>query len=427
MSSVLPAGWEAQFWYTTDRLASVRDQGKWAQFNGVNVPNGATQICVNVSLAPGITPESDRLEVTVSTGNYKAASGLQYTNSGGHSISAVAVDEYANLVLADIAGGEALFWTFHDGQFDPARENGTIYLGDTEPSPFFGGQISVDPNPPWPGAVAIGSQDDDGVIWGTPTGGGSVSVFKDDFLPPAFGMTHEVWMRFDQIGQNVVIMQMFATDADGVTLTKDANDNITFSFDGPNLALPPEWAASTVYAKGDRATIVSGGTIQEAEVGGTSDTTEPIWPAMGDTVVDNTVTWRNFGLGINQFHNSFTHVTPSVETVSINTWNHYVLVRDSVTGEWRAYIDAVEVTSLAVAADDTTPGSFGSPKPFEISVNFDGVGEFGFPGHAFKVGAGTLFASLTGALAYPAFYYRSLTPTEILAHYNKGVELGLAP
>jgi hypothetical protein len=424
MSSVLPAGWEASFWYTDDRLASVRDQSKWAQFNGVNVPSAAVKIAVNIDLIPTLLPDSAKAKVTISTNNYKAAPGLQYTNSGGHSISAVAEDEYANLVIGDIAGGEALFWTFHDGQFDPARESGTIYLGDTEPSEFFGGPISVDPNPPWPGAVAIGSQHDDGVMWGSPAGI-APSVFKQEFLPPGFGSTHEVWMRFDQIGGNVVIMQMFATDSDGINFIKDTNDNITFTFDGPNLDLPPEWAPSTAYAQGDRVTIVSGGTIQEAEVGGTSAGTEPTWPAMNDTVVDNDITWRNFGLGINQFHNSFTYVTPSVETVSINTWNHYVLVRDSVTGEWRAYIDGVEVTSLAVAADDTTPGSFGSPKPFEISVNFDGVGRFGFPGHAFKVGAGTVFASLTGALAYPAFYWRSLTPAEILAHYNKGVELGL--
>lgn len=155
MSSVVPSGWEVAFWYTDDTLASVRDQSKWAQFNGVNVPSAAVQVAVDVASASR-TPESDRLKVTISSANYKAATGLRYTNSGGHSISALAADEYANLVLADIAGGEALFWTFHDGQFDPARENGTIYLGDTEPSPFFGGQISVDANPPWPGAVAIG-------------------------------------------------------------------------------------------------------------------------------------------------------------------------------------------------------------------------------------------------------------------------------
>lgn len=58
--------------------------------------------------------------------------------------------------------------------------------------------------------------------------------------------------------------------------------------------ITPEWALSTAYVVGDRVQAVGGdGFIYKCTTAGTSDTTEPTWPAggIGSTVVDNTVVW----------------------------------------------------------------------------------------------------------------------------------------
>lgn len=80
----VPSGWAASFWYATDSLASIHDLSKWTEFNPVGaVPTGAVRVAVNVEAAPR-TPESARLKVNVGTSDYKAATGLRYTDSGGH-------------------------------------------------------------------------------------------------------------------------------------------------------------------------------------------------------------------------------------------------------------------------------------------------------------------------------------------------------
>lgn len=54
---------------------------------------------------------------------------------------------------------------------------------------------------------------------------------------------------------------------------------------------PPAWAASTAYSVGDRVSL-SGGAVLEATVAGTSGTTAPTAPGVGNTVVDGSVTWQ---------------------------------------------------------------------------------------------------------------------------------------
>lgn len=81
-SSVLPAGWEANYWSATDRLASIHDAAKWTQIDIESIPSDAAKVLVSVTLAP--TAGAEALKVTVSTDNYKAAAGLQYTDSGSH-------------------------------------------------------------------------------------------------------------------------------------------------------------------------------------------------------------------------------------------------------------------------------------------------------------------------------------------------------
>lgn len=61
------------------------------------------------------------------------------------------------------------------------------------------------------------------------------------------------------------------------------------------------WASATVYGSGARISVVVSGTVyifQANAPGGTSGGSPPTWPTTyNDTVVDNTVTWRNDGRG----------------------------------------------------------------------------------------------------------------------------------
>lgn len=54
---------------------------------------------------------------------------------------------------------------------------------------------------------------------------------------------------------------------------------------------PPAWQAETAYVVGDQVTL-SGGEVLEATADGTSGTTEPAPPGVGNTVTDGTVTWQ---------------------------------------------------------------------------------------------------------------------------------------
>ena len=70
-------------------------------------------------------------------------------------------------------------------------------------------------------------------------------------------------------------------------------DQITVSLSAVNS----DWAASTAYSASDRVVPTSAnGYKYEAQGAGTSDSGEPTWPTtIGDTVVDNGVTWENVG------------------------------------------------------------------------------------------------------------------------------------
>ena len=57
-----------------------RSFGRWGR---ITVPAGAAKLAVNIIAAP-VTLGSQKFKYTVATSNYKAASGLQYTDSGSH-------------------------------------------------------------------------------------------------------------------------------------------------------------------------------------------------------------------------------------------------------------------------------------------------------------------------------------------------------
>ena len=85
ITPALPQGWFATFWYATDRLASIHDFAKWTQFTPPGtVPAGANKVAVNIEAIPDdLLPDSVKAKCTMETDNYKAAAGLQYTDSGG--------------------------------------------------------------------------------------------------------------------------------------------------------------------------------------------------------------------------------------------------------------------------------------------------------------------------------------------------------
>jgi hypothetical protein len=74
--------------------------------------------------------------------------------------------------------------------------------------------------------------------------------------------------------------------ADGARMLVDTNGN-------PQNPAASTWAAATGYSLGQE--VWDGTNIEIAIVAGTSGSTTPIWPAVGATVVDSSVTWLNLG------------------------------------------------------------------------------------------------------------------------------------
>jgi hypothetical protein len=79
----VPVGWTANLWYHTDPLASPFAQTGWVQTPAGGIPAVARVLAVQIEAAPSKTP-SERVSLTVSSANYKAATGLRYTDSGGN-------------------------------------------------------------------------------------------------------------------------------------------------------------------------------------------------------------------------------------------------------------------------------------------------------------------------------------------------------
>lgn len=97
----VPSGWNVNYWYSTDPLATPRATSAWIQWGGVGVPPiDAVRLLVNVISATR-TPESARLKYNVATDNYKAATGLRYTDSGSHAVSLSGTESSAIPFLSD--------------------------------------------------------------------------------------------------------------------------------------------------------------------------------------------------------------------------------------------------------------------------------------------------------------------------------------
>lgn len=89
-------------------------------------------------------------------------------------------------------------------------------------------------------------------------------------------------------------LQMGAVLDRAVTLTlyPDENGVALYEFyvvSGLASGTPAAWAAEQSYAVGDK--VSNGPAVLQCTIAGVSDTTAPTNPAVGSTVVDNTVTW----------------------------------------------------------------------------------------------------------------------------------------
>ena len=70
-----------------------------------------------------------------------------------------------------------------------------------------------------------------------------------------------------------------------------AGDLLAYNIKSFDASVSSTWVANTVYSQNDKVTpITDNGYEYIATVGGTSDSTEPVWP-WEDTVTDGTVTW----------------------------------------------------------------------------------------------------------------------------------------
>jgi len=100
----------------------------------------------------------------------------------------------------------------------------------------------------------------------------------------------------------------------------DASDNLYWLVGGDTTYAA--WVMSTAYNSGDRVIpTVENGFFYNANTTGTSDSSEPTWPTtLGDTVVDNGVTWECAGYYTN---------LPDNMVSGVSFMDQYIFVMDS--------------------------------------------------------------------------------------------------
>ncbi len=121
----------------------------------------------------------------------------------------------------------------------------------------------------------------------------SFKLFTDTSLTSAFGGTYQLTHETDLSDNPQDFVLYFGSPTSGAQLQTTTNpgvDNITLT----PTDIIPEWEASTAYALGESVEPVTPNTYRyEVTTAGTSGSSEPTWPtsAIGNTVVDGTVTW----------------------------------------------------------------------------------------------------------------------------------------
>lgn len=408
------AGYSAAIYTSTNPVASPYAGGDWDlvdEDDTVDVVDlalsaGARAVLVRVSAITEALPSKHPLRMVIGTAKEQGWNQKQRANYGyqGHNALTV-VGEYIQAVLADFEG-ETLgdFFPFQDGNLGTAATNigpsGEVFTSATSAILEFDGP------------------------WGLTKSQGKASArmgFVDS--APSRTLPNEPW-SFDGWflqnatpvgeGDHTLIGAGAAVNActlsglkidDSVKLTVKGNTGDFTNF--------PVWAASTAYAKGDRAahsTFTFG--IWEAEVGGTSGTIQPTNPAEGSTVVDNTITWRNVVNNRRDFNNGSVNTG---FTIGNGEWFYAAMVRRAEDGgDIHVYINGTHRATLASPAFETTPGTFGSPRPRELVFGYFGglhVGDLNT--HAFN-----------GKVAFCGAYPFALSDAQIAERYQRGVDLG---
>lgn len=121
-----------------------------------------------------------------------------------------------------------------------------------------------------------------------------------------------------------------------------------------------QWAADTAYSAGDTVKPTSeNGYIYKATVGGTSDSSEPTFPTtIGDTVVDNGVTWECWSVNVSESEiasgNGYTAGGQTLTSVSasMNTTDDRVEI-DADNPSWTAASGDIATTGSAVVWNST--------------------------------------------------------------------------
>lgn len=396
---------------TDDPLASLRATSLWENFDinaGVltPIPAGTRQVAVeNQQVGGGPTT------VFHAPGFFRGAENARYYGVDTLRLPFDVLD-YPALVLADMGPSFGSFFEMQDGIISPLTDTGpdaSVDMIAKDPG------ITSEIDGPWPGSKALFN--DDGI------------EFRDwtensDMFDSGISGTWEGWYKVTSTGSQT--FNLMLSDPGGrLQMSNSIGPIRQGGIDGPALPQPADWTALTVFASGDRRARVPAGTeVFEVEVAGTSGAAEPTWPAVGLTVVDGTVTWRNVGFR-SSFHSS--GFEAGGFTPTLDEWFHAAFTRDA-TG-WKAYINGVHdvAMDILVPADDTIPGSFGTPKPFALSVDYSPGPGTQTSGQGYAIGASGVDGEEQwhGGIAFVAAHHTALTAAQIKAHFDLGVALGL--
>ncbi len=309
-----------------------------------------------------------------------------------------------------------MYWAINDGIIDPLTNEGP----QTE-SNWTDEKLSTPPvvieNEPWPGARSWDATDMRYRML-------SATYTVEDINQ--YG-TIEMWIKPRSIasGRN---LYMWNNEAGMIQFQATGQLETRVSFGATALADPGAWTASTAYVVGDRVrAVLDNSRMAECTVAGTSGASEPTWPTNFTTVADNTVTWQDCGP-----RSEFNEVGPGPRggdadpgslwtgtTISTNLWYHVVCIRRA-NGNLAMYINGSKAYELDVQKGSGNIGTEGVPIPYQVdTVSFTAgttrwLGDNSFEEDEYR-----------GAISKFAIYQlQELTDAEILAHYNKGVELG---
>jgi len=402
--------------YTTpDPLHTLRDIANWTKFTkpgssgSFDVPAGTRKVAIE---ATSVDANDQPSVVVVSDGVTNMEQARLYGVDQLTIPSFGNPADYPALVLADMGASFGSFFEMQDGTISPLTDTGpdaSVDMIAKDPG------ITSEIDGPWPGSK--GMFNDDGIEWKDWTE-------NSDMFDSGISGTYEGWYKVSSTGSQTFNL-MLSSDGGRLQMSNAIGPIKQGQIDGPPLPQPPDWVALTVYAQGDRVSDPGlPGNVFEAEVAGTSDAAEPTWPALNLTVVDGTVTWRNTG---NRFSFHDSGVFTGGFTPTLDEWFHIAFTRDA-TG-FKVYINGVQDTAMdiLVAADDTTPGSFGTPKKLALSVDYSPGSGTQTSGAGFAIGASGVDGEEQwhGGAAFVAVHHTALTQAKIQAHYDLGVSLGL--